>query len=167
MEKKYIIEKIDIFVFIVGVILTIIDEMKKIPFYKLGLAMVMFLVLYVFPLILIIRFLKNPRKGEGFASLRAKGNSMTISCIFGADAGFVAISKECWSIPSCLVAVMIFLVCMELLNRYLYNKIRQTAIDEETKDKKDGAQGIISLYFALCFCFTYFVLKRGVVFLIL
>ena len=67
MEKNYIIEKIDIFVFIVGVILTIIDEMKKIPFYKLGLAMVMLLVLYVFPLILIIRFLKNPRKGEGFA----------------------------------------------------------------------------------------------------
>lgn len=156
--KKYTIEKLDMATLIFGVILLLIDAKKSIPFFEIWGGMILFLALCVFPWILIVRFLMDPKEGKGFAANRSE-NGSTEFCIAIGAIGLLEILRVQGSIWNLAVAAIIFVVCLEVLNRYLWNKMSGIFIDENVKERKNGAQVIISLYFAFFLNVVYLVLK--------
>lgn len=147
--KTYKIENLDIAVAILGIILVVIDAIKGVPFIKIWLRIIFFLVIFVFPLILIINFLRDPKEGEGFGGRGEKGT--TGVCIGTASVLLADYLIEHGNIWNLIAAIVILVVCLEIINRYLWTKMSQISIDEGKKDKKDAAQFLISVYFALFF----------------
>lgn len=156
--KKYTIEKLDMATLIFGVILLLIDAKKSIPFVEIWEGMILFLAFCVFPWILIVRFLMDPKEGKGFAANRSE-NGSTEFCIAIGAIGLLEILRVQGSIWNLAVAAIIFVVCLEVLNRYLWNKMSRIFIDENVKERKNGAQVIISLYFAFFLNVVYLILK--------
>lgn len=155
--KKYTIEKLDIATAILGIILMVIDAIKGVPFLKIWLGIILFLVIFAFPLILIISFWIDPKEGEGFGNRNEKSD--TAFCIGLAAILLFDILREYGSIWNLVVGIIIFVVCLEIINRYLWTRISQIAIDEGKKDKKESAQFLISLYFALFFNYICLIVK--------
>ncbi len=96
-----------------------------------------------------INFLRDPKEGEGFGGRSEKGT--TGVCIGTASVLLADYLIEHGNIWNLIAAIVILVVCLEIINRYLWTKMSQISIDEGKKDKKDAAQFLISVYFALFF----------------
>lgn len=147
--KKFVIEKIYNILCIIEIILitiySISDKQIMVEYIKiLGI-----IIIYILPIIMIIKFLVNPQSGEGFSSWRSDGSSKTVNCILISDLILYVISKKYWNVYKLIGTGVIVITSIVLIHYYLKGKIE--------KDEKQNFQLVASMYFGFVFYFLNFI----------